>query len=207
MIHCDCCGDGCLEIKFPFMGREKFIFGLLGDDLFWHEENAITKLNVNDNYYYQIQCQLFVTKKNHCDFFVWTTKDWHLERISIDKEFCHEMIAQSRKFFKLYILPEILGKFYSRRPVLNNIANQANYVQQIEPVIKDQGQKAKTYCYCKKENVGTTMTECDNVECEIEWFHVNCLQLENIPKGKWYCPDCHKFNHGKRRKNKNSCSI
>ena len=49
--------------------------------------------------------------------------------------------------------------------------------------------KQKSYCYCKKENVGTTMIACDNVECQIEWFHVNCLQLENIPKGKWYCPD------------------
>ena len=101
LIHCDCCGDGCLEIKCPFTGREKIIFELLGDDSFLLDENVITKLNVNDNYYYQIQCQLFVTKKSYCDFFVWTTKDWHLERISIDMEFCNEMIAQSRKFFKL----------------------------------------------------------------------------------------------------------
>ena len=134
-----------------------------------------------------------------------TIKDWHLERISKNKEFCNEMIVQSRKFFKLCILPEILGKFYTRRPVLNNIGNQANYVQQNEPVIKDQGHKAKT-CYCKKENVTTTMIACDNVECQIEWFHVNCLQLKNIPKGKCYCPDCHELNHGKRKKKKNSSS-
>ena len=98
------------------------------------------------------------------------------------------MIVQSRKFFELCILPEILGKFYTRCPVLNNIGNQENYVQQNEPVIKDQGHKAKN-CYYKKENVGTTMIACDNVECQIEWFHVNCLLLENIPKGRWYCPD------------------
>ena len=144
LLHCHCCGNGCLEIKCPFMGTENFIFELLGVIHFLFEENAITKLNVNGNYYYQIQCQLFVTKKNYCDFFVWTTKDWHLEQISIDKEFCNEMIVQCRKFFKLCILPEILGKCYTRRPVLNNIGNQANYVQQNEPVIKDQGHKAKT---------------------------------------------------------------
>ena len=68
---------------------------------------------------------------------MWTTKDWHLERTLIDKEFSNEMIVQSIKFFKLCILPEILGKFYTRRPVLNNIANHATYVHQIEPVIKD----------------------------------------------------------------------
>ena len=104
-------------------------------------------------------------------------------------------LCEVENFFKLCILREILGKIYTRRPVLNNIANQANYVQQTEPVIKDQGHKAKTYCYCKKYNVGTTMTACDNVIRETEWFHVNCLQLEHIPKGKWYCPDCQKCNH------------
>ena len=205
MIHCDCCDDRCLEIKCPFTGREKFIFEFLGDDLFLLEKTAITELNVNRNYYYQIlSLLLFVTKKNYCDFFLWTTKDWHLERISIDMEICNEMIVPSRKFFKICILPKILGKFYTRHPVLKNIANQANYVQQIEPVIKNQGQKAKTYCYYKKENVGATMIACENVECEIKWFHVNCLQLENIPNGKWYCPDCHKFNHSKKKNNKNS---
>ena len=55
LVNSNCCGDGCLEIKCPSTGREKFIFELLGDDSFLLEENAITKLNVNDNYYYQIR--------------------------------------------------------------------------------------------------------------------------------------------------------
>ena len=63
LIHCDCCGDGCLEIKSPFTGKEKFLFELLRNDLPLFEENSVTKVNVNDNYCYQIQCQLFVTKK------------------------------------------------------------------------------------------------------------------------------------------------
>ena len=96
LIHCDCCGDGCLEIKSPFMGKEKFLFELLRNDLPLFEENSVTKVNVNDNYCYQIQCQLFVTKKNYCNFFVWTTTDWHLERISTDKEFCNEMTVQTK---------------------------------------------------------------------------------------------------------------
>ena len=28
LIHCDCCVDGCVEIKHPFMGRKKFILEL-----------------------------------------------------------------------------------------------------------------------------------------------------------------------------------
>jgi len=31
---------------------------------------------------------------------------------------------------------------------------------------------------------------CDNKE---KWFHYSCLKLtEYIPKGKYYCPECHK---------------
>ena len=42
LIHCDCCGDGCLEIKCPLTGREKFVVELLGHDTFFLEETAIT---------------------------------------------------------------------------------------------------------------------------------------------------------------------
>ena len=60
-------------------------------------------------------------------------------------EFCNEMIVPSRKFFKLCILAEILGKFYTRRPILNNNTNQVKCVQQTEIVqllrIKDIKQK------------------------------------------------------------------
>jgi len=27
-------------------------------------------------------------------------------------------------------------------------------------------------------------------QCPIEWFHIGCMGLSSIPKGKWYCPKC-----------------
>ena len=41
------------------------------------------------------------------------------------------------------------------------------------------------------------MILCDNSNCAIQWFHIDCLKL---PKGKWYCPMCTK---GKQRKRQN----
>ena len=43
------------------------------------------------------------------------------------------------------------------------------------------------------------MIGCDNELCKIEWFHTDCLRIEKIPKGKWFCPECTK---GKRAKKK-----
>jgi len=34
------------------------------------------------------------------------------------------------------------------------------------------------------------MVACDNPDCPIEWFHYECVGLDEPPKGKWYCRDC-----------------
>ena len=46
------------------------------------------------------------------------------------------------------------------------------------------------------------MIGCDNENCQIQWFHLSCLKLTKtqVPKGKWYCPDCHKSRKGKGKK-------
>lgn len=47
------------------------------------------------------------------------------------------------------------------------------------------------YCTCRQVSYGE-MVACDNNECEIEWFHYDCVGITQPPKGKWYCPDCSK---------------
>ncbi|KAI9305466.1 hypothetical protein BJ944DRAFT_200982 [Cunninghamella echinulata] len=45
------------------------------------------------------------------------------------------------------------------------------------------------YCYCQQVSYGE-MVACDNDECDIEWFHIECVGLRSPPKGKWYCKNC-----------------
>ncbi|VDD77979.1 unnamed protein product [Mesocestoides corti] len=47
----------------------------------------------------------------------------------------------------------------------------------------------RLYCLCKKLSYGD-MIACDNVRCEIEWFHFACVDIKVQPKGRWYCPRC-----------------
>ena len=47
------------------------------------------------------------------------------------------------------------------------------------------------YCYCNQVAYGE-MVGCDGADCELEWFHLPCIGLETLPKGKWYCDDCKK---------------
>lgn len=45
------------------------------------------------------------------------------------------------------------------------------------------------YCYCQMISDGE-MIACDNKNCKIEWFHIQCLGLKKVPKGTWYCEEC-----------------
>ncbi|KAI5200719.1 hypothetical protein E4T39_05562 [Aureobasidium subglaciale] len=49
------------------------------------------------------------------------------------------------------------------------------------------------YCICGDVSHGT-MIACDNESCELEWFHLGCVGLTELPKRrtKWYCPICRK---------------
>lgn len=70
-----------------------------------------------------------------------------------------------------------------------------------------------TYCLCNRVSFGT-MIACENdevcysllpafdwfwilltlLQCDREWFHLECVGLEEIPprRAKWYCPECRK---------------
>jgi hypothetical protein len=49
------------------------------------------------------------------------------------------------------------------------------------------------YCLCNRVSFGT-MILCENSGCKAEWFHLECVELDDIPPRttKWYCPDCRK---------------
>jgi len=50
------------------------------------------------------------------------------------------------------------------------------------------------WCYCQKDLPEEELVGYDNPECARKWFHMSYLQLtlSTLPRGKWYCPDCHK---------------
>jgi len=132
---------------------------------------------------YQIQCQLFCTGRTYCDFVVWTKKDTSIERIYPDNDFWQSNLAVAKEFFQKAVLPEIIGKFFSRPQA------------KVSPAaILD----SDHYCYCTGPDVDDTVG-CDNPECQFQWFHLSCLGLEKLPTTKyWYCPDCRKLPNRRR---------
>ena len=56
-------------------------------------------------------------------------------------------------------------------------------------------------CYCNMSEEDDDLIGCDNKNCQMKWFHLKCLHITKIPKGRWFCTECRKA-----KKQKNNCS-
>ena len=74
--------------------------------------------------------------------------------------------------------PTKISKQKKKNHIVNN--NNPVFIQQI-------------YCTCKKPN-GGELIGCDSSKCKVEWFHIECVGLKEVPKGQWFCGDCKKIN-------------
>ena len=82
LLRCDCCGNGCLEIKRPYAVRDKNI------EVPWLVESDETiPLSKSHCYAYQVQLQMFVSSRDYCDFAVRLPNSQHVETIVKDDIF------------------------------------------------------------------------------------------------------------------------
>ncbi|KAL3843252.1 hypothetical protein ACJMK2_021194 [Sinanodonta woodiana] len=195
---CDCCGDVCIEIKCPFGKKDSKI-----DDTFECLETfgGQLRLKRKHQYYYQVQCHLLVSENEFCDFIVWTEKDCQCERIPVDNEFCQNMLMQSKQFFESAILPELIGKLYSRPtisdktvvPVVSNTLACASN-SSVGNIAGACGTTDQNILICICQTLYNPDTDdvigCDDENCPYMWFHFKCMKIKRVPKGAWICPVC-----------------
>ena len=198
-VSCDCCGDGLIEIKCPYCARDLTISELSASGVrtCLTEENGQLSLNKDHEYMYQVQTQLHVCSVDYVDFVVWTNKDIHVERIEKEPEMWSEICEQSKHFFDKAVLPELLGKFYSK-PL--SAVSDASTTNGSDANNASDTNSDTLYCYCRQPEDVDDMIACDNENCSIVWFHLGCLRIKNVPKGKWFCPDCRKRKPSRKPK-------
>ena len=184
------------------------------------ETDGKLQLDSDHMYYYQIQTQLFVCDVEYCDFCVCTFADGestvHIERIHKNHQFWTNCVEMAKCFFRTCLLPELMGSWFTRplavdcSEVHSAQATEHSQTDVVDTAVHQQSDtqldSPPTYCYCRGPEFGR-MLACDNKDCVIEWFHIECLKLKVklIPKGKWYCPDCRKnpkFCRGSKGKSK-----
>ena len=116
----------------------------------------------------------------YCDFVVCTFPDKKVPVIRVfdDQDFWLLCVGKSTEFFKVCILLEILGRWYTRSKPVTQLESAASDLRDKST----NSAKSKKYCYCQQpEHEGEEMIGCNHKNCKIEWFHTKCLKIRNIP--------------------------
>jgi len=204
IMSCDCCGTSVVEIKCPFCTRHKEIVDACQEKKFCLNKanDGTVQLDHKHAYFYQVQTQLGVCKCEVAHFVVWTEKELHHEEIAFDDLFWTKITEESQHIFLNAILPELVGKFFSRPPQKGTWITQGSS-KESNTADADTDLYGKISCYCKQPEFQKMMA-CDNPECPIKWFHYKCVGLKCTPKRRWFFPSCRKLPeiHSKKRKSK-----
>jgi hypothetical protein len=98
--------ESIVEVKCPYAARNDKItpnehFPFLTDSM---------QLKPNHNYYAQVQGQMYITKRSHCFFVIYTLVDFKLIEVVIDKDYCQQMIAKLVSFYENHYLPFLANR-------------------------------------------------------------------------------------------------
>lgn len=122
-VSCDCCGSGAW--RCPYLAKDKTLLELSKEKYFCLVASSLSdvtlEFNRKRNYYFQVECQIHVTKSPFCDFCVWTPSELYIERITADPNF-KSNVMKATKFFKYGVLPELVVKWFTRNAVLNPVS-------------------------------------------------------------------------------------
>nr|CAH7743098.1 unnamed protein product [Callosobruchus chinensis] len=93
------------------------------------------------------------------------------DEIALKKNHSYDYQCQMQIFVTnlKYLIPELLGRHFTK---------------------KEGTAKVIQWCLCESVDDGRPMIKCDGDDCPTEWFHFECVGLEDTPSCPWYCCEC-----------------
>ena len=116
LCSCDCCGEGCGEIKCPYCLKD-FDF----QEYLTKQGSCLnTNMTIKEDhqYYYQLQQQLFTTGKKYNDFVVCSIKEnieFVCQRVTPNQHHWDAVLPKLTNIWRFCVLPEILGRWYTQK--------------------------------------------------------------------------------------------
>lgn len=125
---CDCCGEGCGEVKCPFCieNCDFDSYVLKASSCLEKDSSRNFHLKTKHQYYYQVQQQIFTITKRYCDFVVCAFRDngeteLVAQRIGPDTDHWKAVLPKVTLFWRTCVLHEVLGRWYTRKHNFSNI--------------------------------------------------------------------------------------
>lgn len=103
---------GILEVKCPYTAKDKPISHITVPYLLLN--NGTLELKKEHMYYFQVQGQLFCSKRDFCYFVVYTLKDIKIVKIVKDQDFIDKMIQKLMTFYETHFKQAVLDRFLFR---------------------------------------------------------------------------------------------
>ena len=112
IVSCECCGTRVLEVKCPYQCKEQSFKEASESCLELIQDSSPTIYMYS--YYYQVQLQMKICELSYCYFVVWRPDDLVIIKIDYSNSFVEAALNKALSFFKLGVLPELVGQWYSR---------------------------------------------------------------------------------------------
>lgn len=115
--------SGLLEIKNPYQKRSMTLEEACnsGSSFFLKENNkngmTTYQLKTKHDYFFQVQCQMYCTGIEWCDFVVRTEKELHIERIYRDRSWWDQQLPKLKAFYEGSLLPELACPRFGKGPI------------------------------------------------------------------------------------------
>ncbi|KAL4123032.1 hypothetical protein QTP88_015264 [Uroleucon formosanum] len=123
--------DFIVEIKCPFgiKDTKTFLEAINSKKLSFCRlsENGKIELKVDHSYYYQVQGQMQISKRNFCYFVVYSVNWMEIQTISFDDSFWREKI-----FYTECLLPELVNPQYGKRLLVYDILDPQHILENIK---------------------------------------------------------------------------
>lgn len=117
ILLCSCCGKIPIEIKCPFTFKDEdnVILRLTKCKPGYLEKSGDSyKIVENHKYYAQVQMQIALTEARYGYFYIWTKNENLLIPVEKNESFWQEAKSKAILFFKAVIIPELLGKYFTK---------------------------------------------------------------------------------------------
>lgn len=105
---CKCCGKSLIEAKAIYSKRNLRPAIAANDKIYFDQGTSKWLLKENTTLFYQIQCQMAVTKVHITDLVIYTNKGILVISVPFDQQFWVGVVAKLEEFYINNMIPEIL---------------------------------------------------------------------------------------------------
>ncbi|KAK3094707.1 hypothetical protein FSP39_005269 [Pinctada imbricata] len=167
LVYCKCHGHSTLEVKCPYVLRQKSIVDGWRDTDFLHSVDGKICLKESHKYYTQVMSQMAISGTNHAYFLVWLPVGSFVQKLTFDGSFWISVQQKLVQFFSSFILSYLIGqKDLFICPKCEQVCLQDSEI--------------------KSDFENSIHCECCNL-----WLHWVCAGVNEDPQSDtWVCKSC-----------------